>query len=257
MLKIKRKALFLIWTCIFIIQVCFGQLNTCDRLDKEWTNLHSKIIPFYYGDLDSLLLNSNLFSSRLLSDLKHNPSTLECDFESFNDSIGKIVTTNDGQFRIYSWDTLTGGTMNNYKNIFQFKSGDKVYAMDIDYGEGDMGTYFTNVYSLVSNNKKYILALASGTESSRFEYEFITVYCISDSTLNDKVPLFKTSNGLKNSLTCEYDVSSVMNGDEEANHLIKYDKDKRILYVPIILEDGRITNNFTSYQFNGQYFEEN
>ena len=48
-----------------------------------------------------------------------------------------------------------------------------------------------------------------------------------------------------------------ISNDEEANHLIKYDKDKRILYVPIILEDGRITNNFTSYQFNGQYFEEN
>lgn len=253
---IKLKTLFLALTCILIGQVCNGQLNSCDNLEKEWINLHSKIFSFIDSELDSLLYYSDLFSSRVLSDLKRNPSTIECNFKTFNDFIGSVVTTSDGLFRIYSWDTQTGGTMRNYKNLYQFKSGNKVYAKEIDYGEGDMGTYFTDVYSLVSNNRTYILAFASGTESSRYSYEFITVFSVSDSTLNDKIQLFKTSNGIKSSFNFEYDVSSIENRPEGQNHLIKFDKDKKILYVPIILEDEKFTNKYVAYKFTGQYFEE-
>jgi hypothetical protein len=255
-IKIKQEALFPALIFIYLGQVCYGQLNSCDRADKELTKLYLKIYPFYNSDLDSLLYYSDLFSSRLLSYIKRNPGTIECNFELFKDSVGSIVTTSDGQFRIYSWNTWTGGTMDNYKNLFQFKSGDKVYAKDVDYGEGDMGTYFTDVYSLKADNMTYILAIAGGTESSRYAYEFLTIYSISDSTLNDKVPIIETSSGLKNSIIIEFDMSSVENRPERPYQLIKYDKDNKILYVPIILEDGKVTEKYVPYQFTGEYFEE-
>jgi len=236
-------------------QNCFAQSSLCDSEDKELTKLYSKIFPFYYEDQDSLLYYSDLFSSRLLSLVKSNPSTIECNFKLFKDSVGSIVTTHDGRFRIYSWDTGNGGTMRDYKNLFQFKSGDKVYLKSFDYGEGDMGTYFNKAYSFTIDSLTYILALAGGRESSRYSYEFVTFYSISDSILNDNIPLIETSTGVKSSVIIEYDNSSLENLPADECHLIKFDEDKKILYIPII-ENEVVTNKIDRYQFTGHYFED-
>lgn len=234
-----------------------AQANSCDKVDKELTKLYNKIFPFYYGNQDSLNYYSDLFSSKLTTYIKDNPSTLECKFKSFTDNIGSIVTTSDGSLRIYSWDTWTGGTMHRYKNIFQFKSGDKVYVPDFDYGygEGDMGTYFTDIYSLSANGKNYFLSIAGGSESTKNAYEFIKAYSISGNTINDSVPLIKTQSGINNSISIEYDLFSVVDRPERPIHLIKYDADKKIIYIPIILEGGKVIDRFILYQFTGQYFE--
>ena len=142
--------------------------------------------------------------------------------------------------------------MHNYKNLFQYNSEGKVFVKVFDYGEGDMGTYFTMVYSLKDpNNKTYILALSGGTESSAVGYESISFYSISGDTLNDKVPLLKTSNGYEESLSIEYDFSSV----NDRSQLIKYDSDLKIIYIPIASDKGKITDNYSIYKFTGQYFE--
>jgi hypothetical protein len=250
-MNIKRTLVVLTLTILFVRQVS-GQTNLCDKVDKELTQIYSKIFPFYYGDLDSLIYYSDLFSTKLTTYVKSDPSTIECSFKSFSDSIGSVVTTSDGLFRIYSWDTWTGGTMRNYKNLFQYKSEGKVYVKVFDYGEGDMGTYFTKVYSLKgANNKTYLLTFSGGTESSAEGYESISFYSISGDTLNDKVPLLKTSNGFETSISIEYDFSSVNDGSQ----LIKYDSEHKIIYVPIASDQGKITEKFSIYKFTGQYFE--
>jgi hypothetical protein len=255
MLKIKQKTLFLLMlTTILLGQNCSAQSSLCENEDKELMKLYSKIFPFYYEDQDSLIYFSDLFSSKLISLIKNNPSTLECNFKLFEDSIGSIVTTSNGQFRIYSWDTWTGGTMRNYKNLFQFKSGGKVYVKSFDYGEDDMGTYFNKVYSFRIDSLMYILALAGGTESSRYSYEFVTVYSISDSILHDNIPLIETSTGVKSSISIEYDNSSLENLQAGESHLITFDEDKKILYIPMI-ENDMATKKIDRYQFTGQYFK--
>jgi hypothetical protein len=251
--RIKQRILILlILTCLG--QICLAQSSVCDRYDSELTKLYLKIQPFYYDDFDSLLYHSDLFSSKLMSIIKSNPSTLQCDFKSFKDSVGSVVTTNDGQFRIYSWNTWTGGTMSEYKNLFQFNSGNKVYVKSFDYGEGDMGTYFNKVYSFRIDSLTYILALAGGTESSRYSYEFVTFYSISDSILHDDIPLIETSAGIKSSVSIEYDNSSLENLPASERHLINFDEEKGILYIPII-EDEKVTKKIDRYSFTGHYFK--
>jgi len=142
--------------------------------------------------------------------------------------------------------------MHNYKNLFQYKSEGKINLKVFDSGEGDMGAYFTNAYSLrAATNKIYILTLAGGTESSAIGYEFISFYSISGDTLNEEVPLLKTSNGFERSITIEYDFSSV----NDRSQLIKYDSEHKIIYIPVASEDGKITDNYNVYKFTGQYFE--
>jgi len=245
------RQLFLTLTAVLSLTVAHGQTNSCENIDRALTKLYKKIFPFYYDNHDSLNYYSELFSSKLTDYIKSNPSTLQCKFKTFTDSVGSIVTTNDGALRIYSWDTWTGGTMHRYENLFQFKSGDTVYAKDFNYGDGDMGTYFTAIYPLSANGKNYFLSIAGGSESSKDRYEFIKVYSISTSSLNDSVPLIKTPSGLSNSIVIEYDIFST----QTPLDLIKYDTDKKIIYIPIILEGGKVTDRFILYQFNGQYFE--
>ena len=255
-MNIKHTTLFLTLTLFFVGQVCFGQTNSCDKVDKELTNIYSKIFPFYYGDQDSLNYYSDLFASTLTNFIKNNPATLDCKFKSLTDSNAcGIVTTSNGLFRIYSWDTWQGGTMHRYKNLFQFKSGDKVYTTDFDYGEGDMGTYFTNVFSLNANGKNYLLAVSGGSESTKDAYEIIRAYSISGSTLNDTIKLIKTKSGLQNSINIEYDFFSVVDRPQRPIRLIKYDTNNKKIYIPIVLENGKVTDRFITYEFTGQYFE--
>jgi hypothetical protein len=197
-----------------------------------------------------------MFTDKMIAYVKTNPESLGCKFKMLSDSNDcHIVTTEDGLFRIYSWDTWQGGSMHEFKNIFQFKYGKNVYVDSRDEVEMDFGSYFTQVNTLAVNNVNYFIAVGGGSESTKDYYEFIKVYSASADGLNDSVPLIKTASGLKNEISFEYDFFSVVDRPERPVQLITYDADKKIIYIPVVLENGKVTNRFIVYQFTGQYFE--
>jgi len=255
-LFINKATPLLILLLIFGRQLSYGQTKSFDKVDKELTTLYSKIFPFYYGNQDSLNYYSDLFSTRLTNFIENNPSTLKYKFKSLTDSNAcRIVTSADGLFRIFSWDTWLGGTMHDFKNIFQFKSDGKVYSTDLNRNEDDLGTYFTDIYTLKANNKTYYLTINSSSESTKYVYETISVFTISNDILDDNVKLIKTQTGLNNSIGFEYDFFSVGDRPERPMRLTRYNPDTKTIYIPIVLEDGKVTDRFILYQFTGQYFE--
>src|SRR5215210_931190 len=55
----------------------------------------------------------------------------------------KVVTSKDGNLRIYSWDQETGGTMHDHDSVFQFRgTGGKVFAWAERNGEEDYGGFY-------------------------------------------------------------------------------------------------------------------
>ena len=78
---------------------------------------------------------------------------------------------------------------------------------------------------------------------------------IENNHLNDTVKLIRTPGGLTNSINVEFDFFKAPDNGEKPIHVIKYDTDKKIIYIPIVLEDGRVTKRFILYKFNGKYFE--
>ncbi|MGN6163759.1 MAG: hypothetical protein ACTHOF_04390 [Flavisolibacter sp.] len=251
------KAIIPLTLFLFLVRPnSYGQTNSFDKVDRELTSLYGKIFPFYYGDRDSLNHYSELFTRRFTSFIKDNPTTLSYKFKSLIDSnVCSIVTSSDGCLRIYSWDTWLGGTMHDFNNIFQFRTGDKVHLVNLNNDEDDYGSYFTNIFTLKANGKTYYLTVSGGSESTKDAYETISVYSISNDTLNNNVKLIKTKSGLNNSISFEYDFFSVVDRPERPIRLIKYDTDKKIIYIPIVLETGKVTDRYILYQFNGQYFE--
>jgi len=53
----------------------------------------------------------------------------------------------------------------------------------------------------------------------------------------------------------EFDFFSVIDKSERPVKLIYYDKDKKTLRIPVVLDKGVVTNRFITYQFTGRYFE--
>lgn len=170
-----------------------------------------------------------------------------------------IVTSDDHLFRIYSWDTWQGGTMHDFENVFQYKSEEKVYSKLIyesaDDSEKDYIPYYSELFTLRANNKTYYLAIANGIYSSKDLGQSIKIFTIENNTISDNARIIKTKSGLTNSISVDFDFFSVVDRPERPLKLIKYDADKKIIYIPIVLENGKVTNRFIRYKFTGQYFE--
>lgn len=241
---------------IFFASKLLAQTNSFIETERDLVRTSSKIFPFYYENQDSLEYYSGLFKIKLTDFLNKNPSTLDYPFQMLSDSGAcNILTSADGLFRIYSWDTWLGGTMHVFENLYQYKSGDIVYSTDLGYGEEDIGAYFTDVFTLKTTHKTYYLAVSGGSFSSKDKYESISTFTIDNNLLNDTIAIIKTPDGLNNSINFEYNFFSIADRPERPLRLIKYDTEKNIIYIPIVHEDGKVTDRFILYQFTGQYFE--
>lgn len=250
-----RKMVALLTLSPFLITFnAYGQTNSFSQSDGELAKLYNKIEPG--GDFDSVYYYSNLFSDSFLSFINNHPGTLNHTFKFLRGNKAfNAVTSADGRFRIYSWDTWLGGSMHDFNNIFQFQSGNTVHTKTTSDSEENFGSYFTDIYTLNTGNKTYYLAVSSGSESSALAYEMLTIYTISGDTLNNNEKLIRTEDGLHPSLFFEYDFSSVIDSPQRPVRLIKYDTAKKTISLPLVLDDEKVTDRYVRYRFNGQYFE--
>ena len=74
-------------------------------------------------------------------------------------------------------------------------------------------------------------------------------------TLNDGVKLIKTKSGLNNTLGFNFDFFSVVDFKERPVILIKYNPALKSFSIPVVLENGEVTDKKIIYKFTGQYFE--
>lgn len=231
---------------------------TINQIDKYST---------YGGNYDDEKLSAadKAFEEKLLKYTK-NAATLKYNFPKLRESV-TIITSEDGKFRTYSWDEGTGGTMHDYSVVYQYQGTDgKVYSRtneksseeeeDEDSGGGG---FINNIYTVnVAGGNIYIVC-STFVASTIDHYESADLYKIEGSTLNDKVELFKTKEGLTNSIGFEYDFFSVADRKERPIKLILYDKATKTVKIPIVIQDkkspvGRVTNRFINYKFDGKYF---
>ena len=91
---------------------------------------HNKIYSSNYDPTfeNSLEDANDSFELLLLKYTSSNLQTLNYDFKGLLNNGLTITTSEDGLFRIYSWDTQTGGTMLNINNVFQFRIGKNIYS---------------------------------------------------------------------------------------------------------------------------------
>ena len=66
--------------------------------------------------------------------------------------------------------------------------------------------------------------------------------------------MIKAPEGLTNELRIDFDFFSVVDRPERPLRLIRYESTTNSIFVPIVIDYGKVTNDFDEYRFNGQYF---
>lgn len=255
-----RIFIFAIFLLAFAFSA-FAQSNA--QIEKELVAGVKEIQKYgtYYGgyDEDKLSKAQNTFQEKLLKYTK-TASTLSYKFAALAEEM-HIATSDDGKFRIYSWDLEDGGTMHDYASVYQYQGADgKVYSKtDEPSEEGDGGGFVTDIFTLDTKDGKVYIVCSTFIGSSKDRYQSADLYKIDGAKLDDKVKLIKTKTGLTNSLGFEYDFFSVVDRTERPVKLISFDKKTKTLKIPVVVEDkefagGRVTKKFISYKFDGKYF---
>ncbi|MDM1554424.1 hypothetical protein HX126_07645 [Chryseobacterium indologenes] len=235
------------------ISIIEKQLNDAFQKIDYWSSEGRNHKNFY----DSLDVANAKFEKLLVQYTSSHPQTINYDFRSLKKNGLFIAASEDGKFRIYSWDTWIGGTMHFFKNMYQYKVDKKIYSQAVEsQGEGDPGYYYTQINDIISEGKKYYLAQSKAILSSGLSYHNIKVFSIDNNQLNDKALLIKTQSGIKNQLGYEVDLTAAANRNYEGrDYEIEYDSKNKIISIPLIQADSKVTSKKIRYQFKGKYFE--
>ncbi|MFD2872374.1 hypothetical protein ACFS5N_07850 [Mucilaginibacter ximonensis] len=190
------------------------------------------------------------FAKKLKYYTEKYPATLDQSFESLKKAHLDISTSTDGLFRIYSWDTWTGGTMHYFESLFQYKSGNgTISTIDMPKTEGDSRPNYYKMYTFTANTQKYYLAIWLNIGSTKLGMNGVKVFSIINGKLRDDIKLIKTVTGMHNQLYYEYD-----NGWYEKFD-INFDAATKTIQLPLITGDSKPTSKFITYKFTGKYFE--
>ncbi|GAB3988264.1 hypothetical protein GCM10028807_10540 [Spirosoma daeguense] len=245
---------FLVFLLVLSAHNAFAQSKSLATKENELIVLYSKL----FKDSGKTGKPANVFAKELVKVLKENPATLAYPFKKLVSKANCYINTSaDGKFRIYSWDTWTGGTMRLYNEIYQWSDNSKIFTKVLKYvaEEGDAGSFCSKIYTVNINHKNYYLAISNSIYSTRDALQSISVFTIDNGKLNDSVELFKTRTEKLNSIRVEYNFFSVVDRSERPVELISYDEKRKIVYVAVVDEQGTVSTRNLLYQLKGNYFE--
>jgi hypothetical protein len=254
----KMLKLFICLYCLFISSALFAQTpkavesdlyKSFKRIDY-WNKMRfdTKVNPF-----DSLLKANLVFGKKLKFYCNNFPIASE---PPFNDSDLKTIYSKDNLFRIFSWDTETGGTMLFFDNVMQYKSSSRfnsIFNADTSQEYRSYNYYYSDLYTFSANGSTYYLTFFYGKFSSRIIRMGVQIFSIEDGKLNENTKIIKTASGLHSKLVYDFDPFSDFDSSLDAG--IHYNETSKTISIPIIVADGKVTKGHITYKFTGKYFE--
>jgi hypothetical protein len=251
------KRLCLILAVLVLAQPMYAQsvreiedstLSYLTKLQKHSNN---------FGDAqeDSLAKCNASLQNYLQVVLCKQPLSLPANFSRLVGSGLIIASSKDKKFRIYSWNTQDGGTMQGFNSIFQFQSGKivcaKILYFDtfIDGQWTGPGYFYPNVYSIISKNgKTFYLAIRKGIYSSAVHSVGVQCFAIENGLINDSVKIFKTKNEYLNNIDVSVDYTDIKKMTKEPD--IYFSSDNTKMYIPLIGND-MYKGKYLVYKFDG------
>jgi hypothetical protein len=251
-----------VFIAVFLAFAVSAAAQTNAEIEKELVAAikEVKANSAYRGDHDQEKLDqaNRIFEEKLVKYTKI-PSTLAYQFSALDEDL-YIAASDDGRFRVFSWDMEGGGTMHFFGTVYQYRGADgKVYSKARKLDEGEPGSFVYDVFTLDTKGGKVYMVATTGIYSSMDNSQAVKLFKVTGKTLTDNVKLIKTKSGLTNMLGFGYNFFSVVDRKERPVKLISFDKKTKTLRIPVVVEDegfpnGKVTDKFISYRFNGTYF---
>ena len=218
--------------------------------------LYSKLFESLHADWDTTMAYSEKFSNQFTSFITGNPATLIYPFKKLIDSnYLRIGTSSDGNFRIYSWDTWTGGTMHRFSTIYQWRDNGKVFTKVSNDDHDNPGSFVSQIFTVVIDGKSHYLVVTNATYSTKDARQSIAAFTINNSKLVDTVRIFKTKTRRLNRIDVDFDFFSVVGRPERPLELITFDNKQKMIFIPVVDDEGQVTSRNVLYQLKGGYFE--
>lgn len=219
---------------------------------EKWSSYGSN------SDFDKLEAE-NVALKKVILGLVGRTGTLTFEFKKLKGKMF-IATSDDGKLRVYSWDRETGGTMHDFESVYQYRGrSGRVHTWTETRDDESAGTFCTQIFEVPSANGTIYLTNSTFIGSTSLAGQSIDVVRINGEKLDTKARLIRTGSGLKNSISFGYDFFSVVDHPERPVKLVYFNAAKKEFRFPVVIEDdktpqGRVTNKFITYRFNGKYF---
>ena len=153
-MRIMKRNLFA-YICLILLFCSCNHKSINQRLE-EYAKYEKTFFEGLenYEDYDIRKKSSDDFSKLLMEDT----CTFYYDFPYLTDSTGivNIATSDDGNIRIYSWDTQLGGTMIRWDNVIQYRSN------------GKLKTFEGNIWSIDESEEKNEIDFGCWTKAIYF-----------------------------------------------------------------------------------------
>ena len=256
MIMFRNVRCILLLLSFLLVKKNFAQKNDFPSQEIKLIKLYSDILSYSQENYDSISYYAERFENELTNFIRNNPATLDYSFKNITDSfVCWVKTSSDKKFRIYSWDTRTGGSRRIFKTIYQWTSNGQVFVHAPQYVEGDAGSFCSSILTVQIKNQPFYLAITNGVFSNKDMMEEIAAFNIKENKLIDTVALFKTKTKKLNRISLAFDFFSVVDKPKRALNLITYDEKKKIIYIPVVDDNGKVSNRNILYQLKGSYFE--
>lgn len=238
--------------------------HTNEQIEAELLTLLGEVEKYsgysgeYSEDQDAKLSEANIaFREKFLAATEQHASILRYGFPMLDKKIS-IATSPDGKLRVYSWDTLSGGTMHFYEKVYQFQGVEGVLSRGTFGAEGDPGGFAHNIFDIETKTGTVYLVSSTSVLSTSLRGESLAAYQIDGNSISNGVKIFKTASGITDSISFGYDFFSVADRRERPLRLFDFNPKTKSVSFPVVLEDqktpqGRVTASKIVYRYNGAH----
>lgn len=223
----------------------------------EEVSKYSMYRPDGGDDYDKLEAANTKFRDLLLKVTSENPSTLKFGFPKLGEMMS-IKTSPDGNFRVYSWDTESGGTMHFYDNVYQFRTAKGVSSQGSIYEEGDAQSFVNKIEELEAPDGKIYLHFGTSVLSSSLRGQSVTTFRITKEGKLKEAKVFSDQGEETATIAVGFDFFSLPE-DKRGEHVFFFDPVMMTLSYPVVKEteefiQGEVTNERVTLLFDGKRF---
>lgn len=238
--------------------------NTCVDVDKKLAtyldDMYSHSIQSDHYDSD-LIYKKNIEIGQLLSNFATKKASLSCQYQRAQQEGLSFLSSDDKKFRVYVWDTATGGSMHDYAGYIQFVDAhNRIHVTALQHKndeEEPLHSFPTSLFTAKLNGKTHYMLVTTGVFSTMQRSQNLHVYRINKGKLiNPKI--IKTRTRFTSELGFGFNLFSLIDTNRN-RELFEYDHKRQRIRFPVVINNekypyGEVTNRWINYKFDGQYF---